>query len=178
MMERAEDLAAAISDEVRMIRLRRGGMVPPEGVGRDQEIEEIRNQGVGFHNLPEAERSNWIDIAIAARSVLHDAIPAPPPSVKRETLLREFAHDIGRMAYLHVRAWALRRIPTRVWRWWLLQLAVNATREELIGRHAYAGPDNVDYERMWWAIEDMLPPHREEEIRRPASVPVVDDEPA
>jgi hypothetical protein len=73
-----------------------------------------------------------------------------------------------RTIYLHVRAWALARIPKRVWRWWLVQLAIKATTEELIGGKAYAGPDGVDYERMWWAIDGELPPDRAEEIRRPA----------
>jgi hypothetical protein len=61
--------------------------------------------------------------------------------------------------FRHAPRWFLRRA--------LVELAVRATAEDLIGPHAYAGPDGVDYERMWWALEGKLPPRRAEAIRAP-----------
>jgi hypothetical protein len=59
------------------------------------------------------------------------------------------------------------RAPRWLKRLFLVDLAVTATRSELIGPDAYAGPDGIDYERMWWAIDGKLPPGREDEIRAP-----------
>lgn len=69
--------------------------------------------------------------------------------------------------YCDWRAWHSTRTMRRAF---LAKLAVDATRPEVIGRHAYAGPDGVDYERMWWAVDGALPPEREGEIRTPAGV--------
>ena len=64
-------------------------------------------------------------------------------------------------------AWRARHASRRMQRAMLVRLAVNATTSDLIGDHAYAGPDGVDYERMWWAVDGQLPPRRAEEIRTP-----------
>jgi hypothetical protein len=161
-----ETLAERLSDVVREIRLERAGMLPPLGIGRDEERRRVLADAVSYDALPQRDRDNFRDLAEAALRIL-----GGESGVKRETVpptRSEIARDIVRTIYLHVRAWALARIPKRVWRWWLVQLAIKATTEELIGGKAYAGPDGVDYERMWWAIDGELPPDRAEEIRRPA----------
>jgi hypothetical protein len=164
-----ETLAERLSAAVREIRLERAGMLPPLGIGRDEERRRVLADAVSYDALPQADRDNFRDLAEAALRVLGGR-SQPTTSVKRETVppTRAIARDIVRTIYLHVRWWALACIPRRVWRWWLVQLAIKATTEELIGPHAYAGPDGVDYERMWWAIDGELPPDRAEEIRRPA----------
>lgn len=77
-------------------------------------------------------------------------------------------HDAEVWFWNHIAPLAY-RTPRWLRRMFLVALAVEATTEELIGRHAYAGPDGVDYERMWWAIDGKLPPGREEEIRAPVA---------
>lgn len=62
-------------------------------------------------------------------------------------------------------AWRARHASKRTRRAMLVRLAVDATCSDLIGPHAYAGPDGVDYERMWFAIDGKLPPRRAAEIR-------------
>jgi hypothetical protein len=162
-------LGAELSAAVREIRLERSGMLPPPGIGRDEERRRVLDDAVSYSALPQADRDNFRDLAEAAVRVFGAPDPVQPTtSVKRETLVRDVVRGIARTAYLRVRWWALACVPRRVWRWWLVQLAIKATTEELIGPHAYAGPDGVDYERMWWAIDGELPPDRAEEIRRPA----------
>jgi hypothetical protein len=65
------------------------------------------------------------------------------------------------------REWRARHMSTRMRRAVLVRLAVDATSPDLIGMHAYAGPDGVDYERLWWACERKLPPGRRAEITTP-----------
>jgi hypothetical protein len=64
-------------------------------------------------------------------------------------------------------AWRARHSSRRMRRAFLVRLAVDATAPDLLGPGAYHGPDGVDYERMWWAIDGMLPPDRADEIRKP-----------
>lgn len=63
--------------------------------------------------------------------------------------------------------WRAKHASRRMKHAFLVRLACDATDPALIGGHAYAGPDGVDYERMWWAIDGKLPPRRAEEIRAP-----------
>lgn len=77
-------------------------------------------------------------------------------------------HDLDVWLWRNVTAPVVGRTPRWLLRLMLVELAVRATRVDLIGPHAYAGPDGVDYERMWHALDGELPPRRVEEIRRSA----------
>lgn len=66
-------------------------------------------------------------------------------------------------------AWRARHSSKRLRNAMLVRLAVDASSEQLIGPHADAGPDGIDYERMWWAIRGELPPRRADAIRAPVS---------
>lgn len=80
--------------------------------------------------------------------------------------LRFLWHDVERKI-ADVEMWFVRRFPGRLQRNVLVAIAVEATSARLIGPHAYAGPDGLDFERLWWATRGELPPHRVDEIRRP-----------
>lgn len=81
---------------------------------------------------------------------------------------RFLRHDAEVWWWNHVPP-VIARAPRWLKRLFLVDLAVTATSKDLIGGRAYAGPDGVDYERMWWALEGKLPPGREDEIRAPAA---------
>lgn len=44
--------------------------------------------------------------------------------------------------------WVAHRLPAPLRRAVIVDAAVRATRPEVIGRHAYAGPDGLDYGRL------------------------------
>lgn len=81
--------------------------------------------------------------------------------------LRLLRHDLDRRLEKAL-MFIARHTPKRVLRAMLVELACRATAQELIGPHAYAGPDGVDYERMWHALDGQLPKHRAHLIRAPA----------
>ncbi len=76
---------------------------------------------------------------------------------------------------LHVReekalAYVAERLPRRLREAVLADCAVRATHPSLIGRDTYAGPDGVDYKRMYDAInferrpQCQIPHHDEEAV--------------
>lgn len=64
--------------------------------------------------------------------------------------VRFLRHDCDR----YIEKWAsaiAARLPLRLRRAVIVDAAVRATHPDLIGPDAYAGPDGVDYRRMWEA---------------------------
>jgi hypothetical protein len=80
--------------------------------------------------------------------------------------LRLLVHDLRRRQELAL-ATVMRHAPRWLLRAAVVEVTVRATSSTLIGGHAYAGPDGVDFERMMWAVEGKLPPGREAEITAP-----------
>lgn len=49
--------------------------------------------------------------------------------------------------------WLAERLPLELRQAVLTDAAVRATHPTVIGRHIYAGPDGLDYKRLWQAME-------------------------